>query len=67
MTKEQKAQMINSAIARSEIALKYKCTARCQDGTIFYTMQKGRREVFAKLADILFTLNGEDVRAIKGI
>lgn len=67
MTKSGKADMINAAISRSEVALKYKCAARLQDGTIFYTMLKGRHEVCVRLFDILFTLKIEDVRAIKAI
>lgn len=67
MTKAQKAEMINAAIARSSVAMKYKAAARIQDGAIFYTMVKGRHEKCVKLLDILFTLQIEDIRAIKAV
>ena len=67
MTKQAKADMINAAISRSPVAVAKKCKANVVEGTIFYTMQKGRRETFVKLFDILFTLEGEDCRAIKGV
>ncbi len=67
MTKTQKAEMINAAISRSAVSVSKKCAARIQDGTIFYTMLKGRHEVCVRLSEILFTLHGADIREIKGV
>lgn len=67
MTKQAKADMINAAISRSPFAIAKKCKANVVEGTIFYTMQKGRDEKFVKLSEILYTLEGADIRAIKGV
>ncbi len=50
MTKQAKADMINAAISRSPFAIAKKCKANVVEGTIFYTMQKGRDEKFVKLS-----------------
>jgi len=71
MSKHTKADKINEAIARSASAVDKQAKAEIVEGLIVYSIvRKGAyvtTRIRVTLMDILYMLNGADVRAIKSI
>jgi hypothetical protein len=69
MTKQEKVEMINAAVGRSEVAVRLGALAELrEDGTLRYsTLYPNRPQSrrYVQLRDILSLLHGSDIRAIR--